>query len=441
MTKTGTIVRDELADGPGRFIVARVLPDLIGPVFASAGLGALIGLIRQWSEQVEKEQTVDFGGVRTHTLWAILGCISAEVSRDFLPLAFPLVIVAVSAHLVAASWNTPHAGGPGSTAFAASLLTLFTGALVAWDQMQVAIVVGALTMVLLGLKQPIHEWTRTFTQADIRGTLQFVAVTGVILPLVPDRDFGPFDGFNLFSTWMMVVLISGLGFGGYVAMRLLGSRAGILVTSFLGGLASSTALTLSFAKCSRTQPRLSSEYALAVIIASTVMLPRVLVLVGVVNPQLAWKLAPAFLVTALPAGLYALWYGLQKRARHKLGEPPSLKNPLGLLTAIKFAALYAAVAFLVKAATALDWQSGVLPLSFVSGLTDTIAISLSMADGQKTGELDMSLAAKAVIVATAANSLLKAALAVGLGSPSLKIQVALVLGLTAATGAATLLFV
>ncbi len=423
------------------FIINHVLPDLIGPIFASAGLGALIGLIRQWSEQVEKEHRPDFGGVRTHTLWAILGCISAEVSRDFLPLAFPLVIVAVTAHLVAAGWNSNHANGPGSTTFAGSLLTLFTGALVAWDQLQVAIVVGALTMVLTGLKQPIHAWTQAFTAADIRGTLQFVAVTGVILPLVPDKDFGPFDGFNPFSTWMMVVLISGLGFGGYVAMRLLGSRAGILVTSFLGGLASSTALTLSFSKCSKEQPRLSLEYSLAVIIASTVMLPRVIILVGVVNPQLAWTLVPAFLVTALPAAVYALWFLFQKRTKHKLNEPPMLRNPLGLLTAIKFAALYAAVAFLVKAATALNWQSGVLPLSFISGLTDTIAISLSVADGQKTGELDMSLAAKAIIIATAANSLLKASLAVGLGSPSLKFQVALILGLTALTGASTLLFV
>jgi len=424
------------------FIINHVLPDLIGPIFASAGLGALIGLIRQWSEQVEKENKPDFGGVRTHTLWAILGCISAEVSRDFLALAFPLVIIAVAVHLVAAGWNSNQTNGPGSTSFAASLLTLFIGALVAWDQLQVAIVVGALTMVLIGLKQPIHEWTKAFTPADIRGTLQFVAITGVILPLVPDKDYGPFGGFNPFSTWMMVVLISGLGFGGYVAMRLLGSRAGILVTSFLGGLASSTALTLSFSKCSKSQPRLSSEYALAVIIASTVMLPRVVILVGLVNPQLALKLVPAFLVTALPAGLYAIWYyWFQKRTKHKLSEPPALKNPLSLFTAIKFAALYAAVAFLVKAATALDWQAGVLPLSFISGLTDTIAISLSMADGQQAGELDMSLAAKAIIIATAANSLLKAALAVGLGSPSLKFQVALILGLTALTGASTLLFV
>jgi uncharacterized membrane protein (DUF4010 family) len=418
-----------------------MLPQLLGPVFASAGLGALIGLIRQWSEQTEHGDKPDFGGVRTHTLWAILGCLGAVASREFTSLALPVTVTVVAAHLVVASARHGEAGSPGSTSFAASLITLFIGALVAWNHTQTAVVVAALTMVVLGIKQPLHDWTRAFNPADIRGTLQFVAITGVILPLVPDKAFGPFDGFNPFSTWMMVVLISGLGFGGYLAMRLLGSRAGILVTSFLGGLASSTALTLSFAKCSKAQPRLSFEYAFAVIIASTVMLPRVVVLVGVVNPQLAWKLVPAFLVTALPAGLYALWYSFQKRTRHKLNEPPSLKNPLGLFTAIKFAVLYAAVAFLVKAATALDWQSGVLPLSFVSGLTDTIAISLSMADGQKAGELDMSLAAKAVIVATAANSLLKAALAVGLGSPSLKIQVALVLGLTAATGAATLLLV
>ncbi|MDF3058233.1 MAG: hypothetical protein K0R17_2448 [Rariglobus sp.] len=410
-------------------------PPLLGPIFASAGLGALIGLIRQWSEQTEHGGKTDFGGVRTHTLWAILGCLGAIASRDYTPLALPVVITVVAAHLMVAHSRLTDPTSPGSTSFAASLLTLLTGALVAWGHTQTAVVVGALTMVVLGIKQPLHAWTRAFTPADIRGTLQFVAITGVILPLVPNRAFGPFDGFNPFSTWLMVVLISGLGFTGYIAMRLFGTRAGILLTSLFGGLASSTASTLAFSRGSRKEPELSSDYAFAVVVACTVMLPRVVVVVFFLSPPLALSVMPAFAAMMLPAFIYGGWHWWRTRRAEK-GEvaSPAMANPLSLMTAIKFALLYAIIAFLVKAATQLDWQAGLLPLSFVSGLTDMDAISLSMANNLRSGAVESDLAAHAVIIAAVANSLLKAALAAGLGSPRLRWQAGGVLVVTALVG-------
>jgi uncharacterized membrane protein (DUF4010 family) len=413
----------------------RMLPPLLGPIFASAGLGALIGLIRQWSEQTEHGGKTDFGGVRTHTFWAILGCLGAVASREFIPLALPIVIVVVAAHLLVAHVRLGDPASPGSTSFASSLLTLFVGALVAWDHTQTAVVVAALTMVLLGLKQTIHDWTRSFTPADIRGTLQFVAITGVILPLVPNRAFGPFDGFNPLSTWMMVVLISGLGFTGYIAMRLFGARAGILLTSLFGGLASSTASTLAFSRRSREEPELSLEYAFAVVVACTVMLPRIAIIIFFLSPALAFRIAPAFGLMMAPALIYAVWQGwVSRRAEKGAVASPAMSNPLSLLTAIKFALLYAVIAFLVKAATQLDWQAGLLPLSFVSGLTDMDAISLSMANNSRSETVSLDLAARAVILAAIANSLLKAALAAGLGSPILRQRAGGVLLATAAVG-------
>lgn len=418
----------------------RMLPPLLGPIFASAGLGALVGLIRQWSEQTEHGGKTDFGGVRTHTFWAILGCLGAVASRDFTPLALPVVITVVAAHLLVAHVRHGDAASPGSTSFAASLLTLFTGALVAWGHTQTAVVVAALTMVLLGIKQPIHAWTRAFTPADIRGTLQFVAITGVILPLVPNRAFGPFDAFNPYSTWLMVVLISGLGFSGYIAMRLFGTRAGILVTSLFGGLASSTASTLAFSRRSREEPELSTDYAFAVVTACTVMLPRVVIVVFLLSPTLALRIGPAFAAMALPAVVYGirhLW--LAPRAEKGSVASPAMTNPLSLFTAIKFALLYAVIAFLVKAATQLDWQAGLLPLSFISGLTDVDAISLSMANSLRAATVPLELAASAVVIAAVANSLLKAALAASLGSPLLRLRAGSVLIATALVGAGALL--
>ena len=197
--------------------------DLIRYIVVSACLGALIGLIRQWGEQVTAEHG-DFAGVRTHTFWAVLGCLGAFASEAHTPLALPFVLVLVPLHLLARSFREPEKNAPGSTSFAGAMLTIFCGALVFWDETKSAILVAATTMVMLGLKQPIHEWTREITPRDIRATLQFVAISGVILPLVPDRDIGPYKAFNPFSTWLMVVLISGLGFAGYVAIRLVGAR-------------------------------------------------------------------------------------------------------------------------------------------------------------------------------------------------------------------------
>ena len=415
---------------------------LLGPIFASAGLGALVGLIRQWSEQTEHGGKTDFGGVRTHTFWAILGCLGAAASRDFTPLALPVIITVVAAHLLIAHVRLGDVSSPGSTSFAASLLTLFTGALVAWGYTQTAVVVAALTMVVLGIKQPIHAWTRAFTPGDIRGTLQFVAITGVVLPLVPDRAMGPFNAFNPYATWLMVVLISGLGFSGYIAMRLFGTRAGLLVTSLLGGLASSTASTLAFSRRSREEPGLSLDYAFAVVAACTVMLPRVVIVVALLSPVLALRITPAFGAMMLPALIYGArqWWVARRAEKSAVASPP-VANPLSLLIAIKFALLYATIAFLVTTATQLGWQAGLLPLSFVSGLTDMDAISLSMANNLRAGGIAVELAARAVIIAAVANSLLKAALAIALGSPLLRRRAGGVLLATALAGLAAMLAV
>lgn len=419
------------------------MPDSLGPIVVSACLGALIGLIRQWSEQVEAgENAPDFGGMRTHTLWALLGCVAAFASSDQTPLALPVVLAAVTVQLIVFRVPSPQGErAAGSTTLAGALLTVMVGALVAWDNIQSAALVAAIAMVILGSKQPIHAVLNRFTLQDIRATLQFVAITGVILPLVPDRDMGPFGGFNPYSTWLLVVLISGVGFAGYVAMRLLGAQAGLLLTSVLGGIASSTASTLAFSRRSKEVAALAEHCAFAVIVACTVMLPRVIVIVGVVNRELAWALVRPFLIMAVPAFGYGVWFAVRQRAagpRRKKVESPKIGNPLSLYTAIKFGALYALIGFLVKAATQLDWQGSLLPLSFVSGLTDMDAIALSMAESRNANRVAPLLATQAVTLAAVANSVLKGGLAAALGSPVLRRHTAIVLGLTALAGLAAM---
>jgi len=415
---------------------------LLLALMASAGLGALIGLIRQWSEQVQQPPGAEYSGVRTFTFWSVLGCVAAFLSAEYSPAVLPVVVAVIGVYFAARQWGAPAGGPGGSTTFAASLLTVLIGALVYWRHHQEALLISATAAVLLGLKSRLHALTRAFTDADIRATLMFIAITGVILPLVPDRDFGPFGGFNPFSTWLMVVLISGLGFTGYVAMRLLGASAGIVLTSLLGGLASSTATTLAFSRRSREDPALSRHYALAVVAACSMMLPRVLVAIGVFNRDLAWQLVAPFALMAMPAVAYGVWLWFRRRPGHDVVTTPAIANPLSLFTAVKFALLYAAIGFLVKAAASLELlHQGLLPLSFISGLTDMDAISLSVVGSFNAGTIPLSLAAKAVLLAAISNSLLKAGLAISLGSPELRRLAGGVLIFTALAGAAGWWFV
>ncbi len=415
---------------------------LLLALMASAGLGALIGLIRQWSEQVQQPPGAEYSGVRTFTFWSVLGCVAAFLSAQYSPAVLPVVVAVVGGYFAARQWGTAAGGPGGSTTFAASLLTVLIGALVYWRHHQEAVLISATAAVLLGLKARLHALTRAFTDADIRATLQFVAITGVILPLVPNRDLGPFGAFNPFSTWLMVVLISGLGFTGYVAMRLLGASAGIVLTSLLGGLASSTASTLAFSRRSREDPALSRQYALAVVAACSMMLPRVLVAIGVFNRELAWHLVAPFALMAVPAVAYGVWLWFRRRPGHDAVTTPAIANPLSLFTAVKFALLYAGIGFLVKAAASLELlHTGLLPLSFVSGLTDMDAISLSVVGSFNAGTIPLSLAAQAVLIAAISNSLLKAGLAISLGSPELRRLAGGVLILTALGGAAGWWFV
>jgi len=206
----------------------------------------------------------------------------------------------------------------------------------------------------------------------------------------------------------------------------------LILTSLLGGIASSTATTLAFTRRSKEIPAMGEQYAMGVVIACSVMLPRMVITVGLLSPELSLRLVAPLAGMLVPSLIFAAWLGLMRNPGSTPVDSPKLTNPLNLITAVKFALLYALISFLVKAATQFDLlQSGLLPLSFISGLTDVDAISLSIA-GNHTIPLD--LAAKAVVLAAVSNSLLKAGLAISLGSPTLRRHVAIVLGLTSLAG-------
>jgi len=418
---------------------------LLNNILVSACLGALIGLIRQWNDQQEASAggasadssaaRAGFGGVRTYTLWALLGCLAAFVSENYIAAVLPVSMALVALHIVAGHVKDPGRQFPGATSFAAAMLTCLIGALVNWGHIQGAIVAAAFTMVMLGIKQPLHTWTGRFTSADIRATLQFVAITGVILPLVPDRAIGPYQAFNPYSIWMMVVLISGIGFLGYVLMRMLGAKAGITATGVVGGLASSTATTLAFSRRSKDVPVLAPDYALAVILACTTMYARLAVMIGIIDRQLLAALAAPIILQAAPGVLYAAWSWFNARnAPASEVHTPAIGNPLGLKTSVQFALIYGVAAFLIKVVTTHGWQDAVLPLSFLSGLTSVDAMSLLMANNHAAGATLLRLAAQAVILSCVANNVAKAGIAIACGSRRYVARVGIVLGLMVVLG-------
>lgn len=391
-------------------------------VLMSLALGGAVGLVRQWSDQHERPQEEPSAGLRTYALWALLGDVLAVLGGRPADPLFIGGFVAFGAVLVSLHWKPSGQGehALGATSISAGLITFLAGAMVGWGAFRPAMAIIAGTMTLLAAKPLAHQWTERLTREDINLFLQFVIVSVLVLPVLPDQGYGPLEAFNPYKTWLMVVLISGLGFGGYVAVRLVGARKGILLTGVAGGLASSTATTLAFSRTSRATPEMASPLAVGILLASTIMLARVWLILLALAPELAQRLVLPLLVMGLPTALFlggVFWRGRKTGADV---DAPSLSNPLSLRVAVKFALIYAAIVFLVKLSQAYGSDASFYPLAFLSGLTDMDAIALSLANEHQSGSLAVELAARGVLLGAVANTLFKFGLAVSIGHPQLR---------------------
>jgi uncharacterized membrane protein (DUF4010 family) len=413
------------------------MPELLKALLVSASLGALLGLERQWSGERQQPKTEALAGARTFAVWAVLGTLCAWFSQKQHPAFFLLGFAGMFALIALTTYRrAAHEREAGLTTGAVGLATYLLGGLVLFGQVKTAVVVAISLVVLLASKEKLHAWSRNFSRMDVYHALQFAAVTGIILPLVPDQPYGPYGAFNPHTIWLMVVLVSGLGFLGYVAMRAFGEGRGLAVTGLLGGLASSTATTLAMSRQSRAAPHAGTICALAIVLACTVMLARVAVLVGAVSLPLLGSLAPWLLLLAVPGIAFSLAHRTSFLSGHRAPEGTrEVRNPLSLRVAIQFALLYALIVLLVRWAQANFGGAGVYLASFLSGLTDLDAISLSLSQLAGSGGIGLQDATRAILVAAGANSLLKLGLASSLGGPALRAPVSIVLGATAALAA------
>ncbi|MGM0413210.1 MAG: MgtC/SapB family protein, partial [Pseudomonadota bacterium] len=275
---------------------------------------------------------------------------------------------------------------------------------------------------------------------ELHAALKLLVISVVLLPLLPDRGYGPWDALNPHTLWWLVVLIAGLGFAGYVAVRVAGPGRGLLVTGLLGGLVSSTAVTLQLARLAPRGEGLYTVAAGAIVIACTTMFPRMAVEIGVVHPALLWQAAlPLGLVTT--AGVAgALWLWWRRRGDEVPGEGPQVTNPMELGPALQFAGLLAAVTLLAEAARRWLGDAGLYALAAASGIADVDAITLSLA-GMAREDLAGEVAVRAMLLAALVNTVVKGAMAAAVGGAALGRRVAVPFAAMAIAGLAGLLLI
>jgi uncharacterized membrane protein (DUF4010 family) len=386
-------------------------------------IGFLIGLQREFDYDVtEKPEEKTFAGVRTFSLIALTGCSAALLSDLFeSSWIFLGVFLSLALMIAVAYYLVGKTGSVGMTTEIAALLTGLVGALAYWEQVALAVALGVVITALLSFKLELHGLAERLNRQDVLATLKFAIITAIILPVLPNEpiwDQPPFDVLVPYKIWLMVVLISGISFSGYILIKLVGSRRGIGLTGLLGGLASSTAVTLSFAQRSRNNTSLGKPFALAIMLAWTVMFGRVLIEVAVVH-------APLLQTLWLPitaAGLLGLGYGLylffSPRADDE--EDVEVSNPFELGPAITFGLLYGLILLATNAAEQFLGSTGLYLSSIISGLADVDAITLTTAELSRNGTIEQAVATRAIVLAVVSNTSVKGVIVLSTGSAALR---------------------
>jgi uncharacterized membrane protein (DUF4010 family) len=400
-------------------------PEIYERLALALAVGLLIGVERGWQQRAGPEGS-RVAGIRTFGIVGLLGGVAALVSGSLATAAFGLAFlgfaaVLVGAHAIAAS----RTGDLSATSAMAGLLTFLLGATAVQGEMAVAAAGAVVATLLLSVKPVLHHWLERLEYRELSATLKLLLISVVALPVLPDRGFGPWEALNPYEIWWMVVLIAGISFCGYVAVRLAGPRRGLLLTGLFGGLASSTAVAVNFARLSRTSPGAEALLAAGIVAASATMFLRVLLVLAIVQPALlgllGWPLAAAAVVS------YA---GVAWLARRGGQSAPALQvqieNPFEFWIALRFGVLLAVIMVLAHALPQWLGRPGLALLAAVSGLADVDAITLSMARLAGDG-VTAAAAAMAIGIAAAVNTAVKAGLAAAIGRPALGVRVVLVL--------------
>jgi len=381
-------------------------------------IGFMIGLQRALSSIRKNEP--GFMGSRTFALIALLGYLSGWIGESveyFSLLSFIVVSLFIAMTYVV---KVKKINKLGITTQISAIITYLLGLMVYLGLDRYAIFIAVLVIVLLEIKPKLQELEQKISPKDVHSVILLLVMTFVILPILPDRMIGPYHLFNPYKTWLMAVIIASISFIGYVAIKVLGHKHGIFITGAAGGLISSTAVTITLAQMYRTQRRFLKNYAGGIAIACTFMYLRVLFEAMVINVELAAKLSIPYLLASISGLLYSYYlYKHSQNADINLENEAISKNPLQLSEAIKFGLLfgiiYGAIAFVEQR----YGEIGVYIVSFLSGITDVDAVTLSLSEMAKEGGLDQKAAMAGIVIASVTNSIVKWGLAFWIGGKEL----------------------
>lgn len=406
-------------------------------VFLQLGISLLLGLL----VGLQRERTASgMPGLRTFPLISVLGTASALLATVYggwvMAAAMAgLVVVLTFPNIVRLRQKDPD---PGTTTNVAVLVMFAVGALLVAGPKSVAVVIGGGVAVLLQFKPELHRFSEKLGDTDLRAIMQFVLITCIVLPVLPNQTYDPLEVLNPFEIWLVVVLIVGISLGGYIAYKFLGREAGILLGGILGGAISSTATTVSYSRLARDDPRQAPAAAIVIMIASTVMFVRLFVEMAAVSREFLVRSAAPLLVlmlmTMIPS--LVLWY----RTRNGKGQMPEQSNPTHLKSALLFGLMYAVVLFALKAARQHAPGEALYPLAVLSGIADLDALNLSTARLARSDPQMLAEGWRLIVVGVLTNMVFKALVAGVLGSRRLLWEIAALYSVPMLGGIALLVF-
>ena len=384
-------------------------------------IGLLIGLERGWRTR-DRAEGMRVAGLRTYGMISLLGGLSGILSQQVNPFLMGFVFLGLTLVLLLAySKSLDKFQDFSITSTIAALIAFTLGALTVFGHIALASSSAVVITSLLGFKPLLHGWLKKLEQEELNATLKLLLISVVILPILPDQGYGPWSAFNPYHIWLMVVLIAGISYLGYFAIRIVGNQHGPVLTGALGGLVSSTAVTLNLSKLSKQQSGMQNVLAAGILTACATMFARTLLLTSVINPALFRALLPALLVMTLITYLAAflLW-------RNRQGFQPideiKLQNPFQLGMALKFGAFLVVIMLLSNLLKDYFGNMGTYFLAAASGLADVDPITLSMSQMSKDA-LEVRVAAMAILIAVSVNSGIKSIFSWVIGGRALALRV------------------
>lgn len=401
-------------------------------------IGLLFGLERGWHGEQDGDNRKP-AGVRTFGLIGLLGGVGGVIAQTLSPIVLGLLFLALAAVAVGSYlFHARETDATGSTTLIAELLAFALAALSTLGHQAEAASAAVIATLLLGFKPQLHRWLARLEQAELQATLKLLLITVVLLPVLPDRGYGPAEALNPYELWWLVVLIATISYLGYFAVKVLGANAGVVLTGLLAGLASSTALTLQMARLGRDQQERANLIATGILIANTTLFPRILVIVALLKPELALAitlpLAGMTLLTLVPT----LVFWLRRGTQIDVGAL-QVSNPLALGQALRFGLLLAVVMLVARISADVFGRAGLLGVAAVSGIADLNAITLSIAR-MELDTIGERTAVTAILIALTSNALFKTLLCATIGGRGLAWRVGLPLGAALLGGFVILLF-